>query len=130
MHHPEIYDLISIIEDFFIFTDTKFRCQIEPIFCNEPYHTNDTTCASSLGYKGLKVIRQLNHGRIEISIVGFDKDSDLADFYYFPDENPLQALQIIESENTKYNSDTARTTIRKLVIFDRDRKVEPKLHAR
>lgn len=126
MHHPDIYDLISIIEDYFIFTDTKFRCQIEPVFCNEPYHTNDPN-RGFRDYKGLKIIRQLNHGRIEINIVAIDKDSDLADFHYFPDENPAQALQIIESENMKYNSDTARTTIRKIVIFDRDRKFEPKL---
>jgi hypothetical protein len=26
MHHPEIYDIISIIEDYYILTDAKFRC--------------------------------------------------------------------------------------------------------
>jgi hypothetical protein len=125
MHHPDIYDMLSIIEDYFILTDTKFKCQIEPVVFTEPYHAQE--CCNGKAYKGLKIVRQLNHGRIEIYIAGLEKDSDLANFQYFASKNPSHPLESIESENTKYNTQAVRDIIRRIVILDRDSKIEPQL---
>ncbi len=128
MHHPDIYDIVSIIEDYFILTDTRFRCQIESVIFTEPYHITDKEHYSGKkAYKGLKITRQLAHGRIEINIVGYEKDSDLAKFHYFADVNPLQPLELIESENTKYNTEAFRDIIRKIIILDRNSKIEPQM---
>jgi hypothetical protein len=125
MHHPDIYDILSIIEDYFILTDTEFRCQIRPVIFTEPYHNVDKEHYSGKkAYKGLKITRQLARGRIEVYIVGYGKDSDLAKFQYFTDANPSQPLESIEAENTGYNTEAFRDIIRKIVILDRDSKIE------
>ena len=124
MHHPEIYEILSIIEDYFIFTDTKFRCQIEPVICEENYHTNDPNASWKGCRKGFRIIRQLKHGRIEINVLGTHKDSDCADFYYFTEEEPSQPAQVIEATNTGYSTEAIRDTIRQIVILDRERGIK------
>lgn len=122
MHHPAIYDLISIIEDYFILTESEFRCQIEPIIYNKPSDPRLPT-ENIRECKGLKITRQLMYGKIEVNIFGIGKDSDSMDIQYFIFEDSQQPTEIIElvchQSGEKYNTDLARIAIRKIVILDK-----------
>jgi len=122
MHHPDIYDLLSIVEDYFILTDSEFRCKIEPVIYSKPYN-HDNPDEDLRERKGLKIIRQLNQGRIEINIFGIHKDNDCMDFQYFADEQPTISLETIDTSGVGYNIESARAAFRKIVIFDRDRTI-------
>ena len=82
MHHPQVYDIISTIEDFFLLTDSSYRCQIEPRIYSKSQNLNEEE-PKFADYKGLRIIRQLNNGRIEINIFGYWDDNDSMDLQYF-----------------------------------------------
>jgi hypothetical protein len=128
MHHPDIYDILAVVEDYFILTGSEFRCKIEQAIYSKPYN-RDKPNEDFRERKGLKIVRQLNHGRIEINIYGMDKDDDSVDFQYFPDDMPLTPIETIDTGSHKYYTETVRAAIRKIVILDRDRKVDLKLHS-
>jgi hypothetical protein len=120
MHHPDIYDILSIVEDYFLLSDSEFKCKIEPIIYTKPYN-RDNPDEDVRERKGLKIIRQLNQGRIEINIFGIGKDHDCMDFQYFTDEQPIQPIETIDTSSMGYHIESARAAIRKIVILDRDR---------
>jgi hypothetical protein len=128
MHHPDIYDVIATVEDYFILTDSEFKCKIEHAIYSRPYN-GDKPDEDFRERKGLKIIRQLNQGRIEINIFGIHKDYDCMDFQYFADDKPLIPIEIIDTSGVAYNIETVRAAIRKIVILDRDRKVDLKSHS-
>jgi hypothetical protein len=125
MHHPEIYDILSIVEDYFILSDSEFRSKIEPVIYSKPYNRSQPD-EDFRERKGLKIIRQLNQGRIEINIFGIHKDNDCMDVQYFADEQPSQPIETIDTSGFAYNIESARAAIRKIVILDRDRIIAPK----
>jgi hypothetical protein len=121
MHHPEIYDTISIIEDYFLLTDTKFRCQVEPLTCSkifgEPSEDNPPKEC-----KGLKIIRQLNFGRIEVNIFGYYDDNDSMDFQYFSNgqDIPKKIIELINQYKGGYKTESTKSAIREIMILDRE----------
>jgi hypothetical protein len=123
MHHPDIYDLVSIIEDYFILADDEFRCQIEPVICHTPLDP-DFPDENIKECQGLKIVRQLIHGKIEVNISGLDKDSNAIKIQYFTDQESQQPIEIIElggySSGYKYNSDFTRLAIKEIMVCDRD----------
>jgi hypothetical protein len=121
MHHPEIYDIISIIEDYFLLSDAKFRCQIEPLVCIKQFgelsnNNQPREC------KGLKIIRQLNNGRIEVNIFGYVKDNDSMDCQYCSNStnNPEKVIEMVVPHNDGYKTENTRAWIREIVILDRE----------
>jgi hypothetical protein len=122
MHHPDIYDILSIIEDYFVLTDSEFRCKIEPVIYSKPYN-RDKPDEDFRERKGLKISRQLNHGRIEINIFGIGKDYDCMDCQYFA-EGQLTPIEIIDNSAVVYNIETTRAAIRKIIILDRDSSIK------
>jgi hypothetical protein len=125
MHHPDIYDILSIIEDYFIMTDSEFRCKIEPVIYSKPYN-RDQPDEDFRERKGLKISRQLNNGRIEINIFGLGKDYDCMDCQYFV-EGQLTPIEIIDNSAVNYDIETTRAAIRKIIILDRDSGIKPEL---
>jgi hypothetical protein len=122
MHHPDVYDILSIVEDYFVLTDSEFRCKIEPVIYSKPYN-RDKPDEDFRERKGLKISRQLNHGRIEINIFGIGKDNDCMDCQYFT-EGQLTPMEIIDHSNSAYNIETTRAAIRKIIILDRDSSIK------
>jgi hypothetical protein len=122
MHHPDIYDILSIIEDYFIMTDSEFRCKIEPVIYSKPCD-RDKPDEDLRERKGLKISRQLNNGRIEINIFGLGKDYDCMDCQYFT-EGQLTPIEIIDNSAVNYNIETTRAAIRKIIILDRDSSIK------
>jgi hypothetical protein len=119
MHHPDIYDILAIIEDYFLLTGSEFKCKIEPVIYSKPYD-RDKPNEDLRERKGLKISRQLNHGRIEINVFGLGKDSDCMDCQYFTENQLLTPMEIIDNSYTNYNSETIRAAIRKIITLDRD----------
>ncbi len=123
MHHPDIYDILAIIEDYFIMTDSEFRCKIEPVIYSKPYD-RDKPGEDLRERRGLKISRQLNNGRIEINIFGLGKDYDCMDCQYFVDDRLLAPIEIIDNSAFGYNVETTRAAIRKIIILDRDNRIK------
>jgi hypothetical protein len=119
MHHPDIYDILAIIEDYFLLTSSEFKCKIEPVIYSKP-DDRDKPNEDLRERKGLKISRQLNHGRIEINIFGIGKDSDCMDCQYFTENQLLTPMKIIDNSYTNYNTEAIRAAIRKIITLDRD----------
>jgi hypothetical protein len=119
MHHPDIYDILAIIEDYFLLTGSEFKCKIEPVIYSKPYD-RDKPNEDLRERKGLKISRQLNHGRIEVNIFGIGKDYDCMDCQYFADGQSLAPIEIIDNSAVNYSVELARAAIRKIIILDRD----------
>jgi hypothetical protein len=125
MHHPQIYDLVSIIEDFFLLNDSNYRSQIEPqIYKKMRKARYDDQSDEPVDFKGLKIIRELNNGRMEINIFGWWNDNDSMDIQYFEKgkENPLKTIEILNEGNNSFNIESVRLSIRDIVILDRETK--------
>jgi hypothetical protein len=118
MHHPDIYDILAILEDYFLLVDSEFRCKIEPVIYSKPYNF-DKPEEDFRDQKGLKISRQLNHGRIEINIFGLGKDYDCIDCQYFIEGQFLAPIEIIDNI-VNYDVEKTRAAIRKIIILDRD----------
>ncbi|WP_309735773.1 hypothetical protein [Chamaesiphon sp. OTE_75_metabat_556] len=118
MHHPEIYDIISIIEDYYILTDTKFRCQIEPFVCERVFSEN----SDPIQAKGFKIVRQLNNGRIEVAVFGCFGDNDSVSYQYFAEnsERPDMVLEVVNQHTGGYSTIDSRAAIREIVLLDRE----------
>jgi hypothetical protein len=125
MHHPQIYDTISIIEDFFLLTDTQFRCQIEPVLYSKSISKSITGCSEDTpikDYKGFKIVRTLNNGRIEVNIFGFFDDNDSMDFQYFKvnEKQPFKLIEILNMNKNGYNTEQVKAAVREIMILDRE----------
>jgi hypothetical protein len=123
MHHPDIYDILAIVEDYFIMTDSEFRCKIEPVIYSKPYD-RDKPDEDLRERRGLKISRQLNNGRIEINIFGLGKDYDCMDCQYFTDGQSITPIKIIDNSAANYSVETTRDAIRKIIILDRDSRIK------
>ena len=124
MHHPQIYDLISTIEDFFLLNDSNYRSQIEPQIYTKMRHDSYSEEDKYVDFKGFKIIRELNNGRIEINIFGWSKDNDSLDIQYFPkgQEKPLKTIEVLSEYNDSFDIESTRLSIRDIVILDRENK--------
>jgi hypothetical protein len=125
MHHPQIYDTIAIIEDFFLLTDTQFRCQIEPVLYSKSISKSISGCSEDTpvqDYKGFRIIRTLNHGRIEVNIFGFFSDNDSMDFQYFrnDEKQPFKLIEILTQDSNSYDIEAVKAAIREIMILDRE----------
>ncbi len=121
MHHPQIYDIISIIEDYFLLTDITFRCQIEPFIYTKTFgEVSEDNQPKEC--QGLKIIRQLNNGRIEVNIFGYFDDNDSMDFHYFHNDHasPKKVIEIINQYKNSYRTESAKAAIREIMILDRE----------
>lgn len=75
MHHPDIHDILLIIKDYSILTSSNLKFQINPTIYTKPSDRNKPN-EDVREHHGLKIIHQLNQGRIEINITGFCDDYD------------------------------------------------------
>lgn len=116
MHHPQIYDLIATIEDYFLLSDVKYRCQIESQIYPPDPNNNPT-----LDRKGLRIIREINSGRIEINIFSLFDDYDLSDIqYFYNDEDQSKKILLIADDfKNGLSIEKARGAIREIIKLDR-----------
>jgi hypothetical protein len=120
MHHPDIYDIVALIEDYFLLCDSNFRCEVEPLTCVKQFgELSDHNQPQEV--KGIKIIRKINNGRIEINIFGYSEDNDSMDLQYFPSnsDEPDKVIEFINQYSNSYQwqSSKIEDAVREIMIL-------------
>jgi hypothetical protein len=118
MHHPEICDILLIIQDFMLIADDRSNCEIIPEPCHYQGKQGDI-----VRIRQISVRRKLSNGWLELIIHGLDKDSDLITLEYLTSLEPRTCIKTIEIDSNKYFIGLARDAIREILIMDK----QPKL---
>lgn len=111
MHHPDICDILLIIDDYFLLVDgADPKSQIEPIISE---HDEDE-------YKrGVRISRKLLSGYLQADIWEMDQDDDTVVFKYA--DSYCENVHSIEIENCDYSRDEAREAVRTIIKMDKYR---------
>jgi hypothetical protein len=111
MHHPDICNIMLIIEDYFLLIDDKdSRCQIQSVVTTDD-QDNETL--------GIKISRKLSNGYMIIDICGEGRDDDTVSFNYKQDLTSHTYRESIEVECCDYSTDTVRAAVREILILDK-----------
>jgi hypothetical protein len=116
MHHPDICDILLTIQDFLLFSDNQFNCEIIP----QAYY-NDVN-GYGLRIQQVCIRRKLYAGWLEVVIHGFDKDSNLNSCEYLTCLEPRTCARSIEIETDDYSIDRVKDAIREILIMDKQPK--------
>jgi hypothetical protein len=112
MHHPDICNILLIVEDYFLLIDDNDSTSyIKPIIDNSE-DDNPTL--------GIKISRKLLNGYLHILIWGENRDSDKVIFSYSSELKISQYLESIEIECSDYSTDRARNAIRDILKLDKN----------
>jgi hypothetical protein len=112
MHHPDICDILLIIQDYFILsTDTSSTCQIQAIVDDSDEHEPK---------RGIKISRTLLNGYLHATIWELNRDNDTVTFFYAKDLSSVEYLESIEVECRDYSHDTVRAAVRNILTFDKN----------
>ena len=122
MHHPQIYDIIATIEDFFLLSDSEYKCLVEPHLYLKTQNPDDEEPKFS-NFKGLRISRKLNNGKLEVNIFGFFDDNDSMDLKYFSHDNsnePKKVIEFVNNYNKGFSVELTRLAIREIMALDRE----------
>jgi hypothetical protein len=113
MHHPDIFNILSIIEDYFLLLDdNKSIFQIEPISF-DPDQDRSTL--------GIRITRQLFNGYFKAEIIGRGKDDNTVTFKYSEDTTDDNLIEINKIDFSDYSTEEIRTSVRNILILDKER---------
>jgi hypothetical protein len=122
MHHPDIYNIIAIIEDYFLLCDSEFRCQVESLICVKQFGEL-SECNQPRKCKGIKIVRQIANGRIEVNIFGYQEDNDSMDFQYFSSDThkPSKVIEFMTEycNSGQFSASKIEDAVREIMILDR-----------
>ncbi len=111
MHHPDICNIMLIIEDYFILVDdNQPEYQIEPIPSNS---------GGSNGRLGIKIKRRLSNGFIQAEINGENKDDDSIHLRYYADADSQKAKSCISIQDGNFCLNSLRDSIRTILKIDK-----------
>jgi hypothetical protein len=111
MHHPDICDILLIVDDYFLLIEDKNSvCQIKPIVDNSEDDNHKL---------GIKISRKLLNGYLHTLIWGEGQDSDNVVFSYSSELNSNQYVESIEIESRDYCRDTVRNAVRDILKLDK-----------
>lgn len=111
MHHPDICNIIMIIEDYFMLTtDKDSKYQVEPI---------EDTDEDNYPTLGIKISRKLSNGYMYVEIRGEGEDDDTVTFNYLQDLSSDRYLESIEIECSDYSSDAVRKAVKNILALDK-----------
>jgi hypothetical protein len=120
MHHPDICQIMLVIEDYFLLVGSENSTyQIQPINSNL-----DKTNSSSHAI-GIRIKRKLLNGYVFIEVRGEGKDDDTVKFYYSSDISNDELLESVEIDCRAYCTNTVRDVMRNILILDKN-PIKPK----
>lgn len=119
MHHPDICDILLIIQDFMLIADDRSNCEIIPSPCQ---HTGRQ--GNIVRVRQIHVRRKLSSGWLEFLIHGLDKDSDLITLEYLTSLEPRTCIKTIEIDSNKYFIGLVQDAIREIIILDKQPKFD------
>jgi hypothetical protein len=106
MHHPEICNIVRILDDYFLLLDPESRCTIQG-------RKSDRGSEDSVFVR-----RDLKNGYLEVEMNGEDKDDDsvLVRYYRSGSQNSWDLYESVSDDD--FNLGAVRKAIRKIVLFD------------
>jgi hypothetical protein len=116
MHHPDICDILSAVQDFFLLSDDRSNCELIP----QPYY--NTSNGYDLRIQQLCIRRKLASGWLEVVIHGLDKDSNLVSCEYLTCLEQRMCEKSIEIEDDRYSIERVKDAIREILIMDKQPK--------
>jgi hypothetical protein len=119
MHHPEICDILLIIQDFLLMADDRSNCEIIPLPCHREGRQGEI-----VRVRQIHVRRKLSSGWLEFIIHGLDKDSDLITLEYLTSLEPRTCIKTIEIGSNKYFIGLVQDAIREIIILDKQPKFD------
>jgi hypothetical protein len=112
MHHPEICQIMLVIEDYFLLVDNNDPTyQIEPV-------TNKV--GDSINSIGIVIKRKLLNGYVYIEIKGDNRDDNTVKISYSLTDNNNEYLKSIGINSYGYTIDQIRDAMRTIFILDKD----------
>jgi hypothetical protein len=106
MHHPEISNIVRILDDYFLlsFPDSSSTIKGKKL----DWGSEDSIVIS----------RELTNGRLEIHIKGEDRDDDDLDIVYYQKESKDLFDKRLQISCDDFSLDTVRKALRDIVIYD------------
>ncbi len=112
MHHPDICNIMLIIDDYFLLLDNdKPAYQLEPVFNNSN---------PNIPVFGIKIKRQLLNGCIHAEIYGQDEDDNTLALRYYLDESNNKPKKSITIENKMFYDKALRDAVRTILTLDKN----------
>ena len=111
MHHPDICNILLIIDDYFLLMDGgDTKSQIEPIVDESDEYQPK---------RGVRISRKLLSGHLQADIWEMNEDDDTVTFRY--SDSCCDDVHSIEIENCDYSRDEVREAVRTILKMDKHR---------
>jgi hypothetical protein len=116
MHHPDLYQVLLTIDDYFLLKNNTSNYKIEAII--------EQNQKEQYIRRGLGIKCDLNNGYIYISIIGQESGAGEEDntltCQYFIRQNSLELIKKIEVKHSDYSIENARYAIREIMKMDKE----------
>jgi hypothetical protein len=106
MHHPEICNIVRILDDYFLLLDPESRCTIQG---RKADGGNDDS---------VFIRRDLKNGYLEVEIDGNDKDDDRVQIRYYRSGSQRQWDLRESVSDDNFSLGAVRKVVRQVVLFD------------
>lgn len=111
MHHPDICDILLIIDDYFLLSNlSHLKCQVEGIVDDSDEHQPK---------RGIKISRKLCAGYIEAKIWEMEEDDDTVIFNYCHESDSGTWIDSTEIECSDYSRENVRLAVRNIIKKDK-----------
>jgi hypothetical protein len=116
MHHPDICNIMLIIDDYFILVDNS----------NPNYSIKSLVNASQSGCRilGVNIYRELLNGYIHADIFGEGKDDDTITFKYYSKANADKPTKCIAINDNTFSDYAIRDAVRTILKLDKTSMLE------
>jgi hypothetical protein len=114
MHHPDICEILLVIQDFLFLSDDQSNCEIIP----QPNYCHDL-CGDQIRVQQICIRRELAFGWLEVIIHALDHDSNLISIEYLTCLEPRTCVRSIEIETDDYSINRVKDVIREILIMDK-----------
>jgi hypothetical protein len=112
MHHPDICDIILIIDDYFLLSAAiNAKCQVEAIVDDSDEHEPK---------RGIRISRKLYVGYIQADIWEMNEDDDTVTFSYCRETDSGKWIDSTEIESCDYSEESVRSVVRKIIKKDKE----------
>jgi hypothetical protein len=115
MHHPDICDILLVIQDFLLLSEDYSNCEIIPQHCHGHQGYNNQVI-----FGQIRVRRKLSSGWIEFTIRGLEEDDNTITFEYLSGLEPREIIKTIEIKDNDYCIVRVRDAIREILTMDKN----------
>jgi hypothetical protein len=116
MHHPDICDILLVIQDFLLLSENYFNYEIIPqhFYGHQGYN-------NQVIFGQMRIRRKLSVGWIEFTIKGLEDDNTII-FEYLSGLEPRKTIKTFEIKDNDYSIIRVRDAVREILIMDKNPK--------